>query len=108
MTNAEKYQTAEERERAFERFCGGRDCNTCPLDKPGKTRGVPLSCRFPWLDLEAEEMTISEVADILAEHNKWRRGRGEYAEAGAKCNITPEELGTAIDRAVEILRNIKE
>lgn len=103
MTNAEKFKTTKEREEAFSKFCEAHECSTCPLKEDG-------NYRFSWLELEAEEekMTASEVADILAEHNKWRRGEGEYVGAGAKCNITPKELGIAIDRAVEILRSVKE
>lgn len=105
MTNAEKYKTAKEREEAFVIFCDAKkwECVTCPL-------GGGKDCKFAWLDLEAEEeqMTTSEVADILEEYNKWRKDDGEYADAGVKRDITPKELGIAIDRAVEILRNIKE
>lgn len=106
MTNVEKYKTVEERTKAFREYCNGLKCTECPICEHTATRG----CGFAWLDLEAEEeeMTAAEVADILEEHNKWRRGEGEYAEAGAKCSITAEELGTAIDRAVKILRNVKE
>lgn len=107
MTNAERFKTANERWAAFDAFCRRFSrCCECPACKSSNV----THCTFDWLELEAEEeqMTATEVADILTEHNKWRRGQGEYAEAGAKCNITPKELGTAIDRAVEILRNIKE
>lgn len=109
MNNAEKYKTVKERLTAFNAFCHSFPrCDECPVHKRSSEEGD--YCKFIWLELEAEEeqMTISEVADILTEHNKWRRGEGEYADAGAKCNITPKELGIAIDRAVEILRSIKE
>lgn len=100
MTNAKKFKTAKERIDAFHKFCDRRGCDTCPLSGDA-------DCKFEWLELEAK-LTASEVADILAEHNKWRRGRGKYAKSGAKCNITPKELGLAIDRAVEILRNVED
>lgn len=105
MTNAEKYKTAKERCEAFSKFCGINSCTKCPLNNRKED-----GCCFLWLELEAEEeqMTAQEVADILEEYNKWRRDDGEYADVGVKRDITPKELGIAIDRAVEILRDIKE
>lgn len=57
MRNFEKFKTAEERAKAFEKFCNVHDkcdCSGCPLSeiKPdcGQSRG-----QFAWLDLEAEE-----------------------------------------------------
>lgn len=105
MTNARKFKTAKERIDAFHKYCDRRKCDNCPLD--GCPLGGDADCKFEWLELEAE-LTTSEVADILEEHNKWRRGKGKYAKSGAKCNITPKNLGLAIDRAVEILRDVEE
>lgn len=97
MTNTEKYKTAKEREEAFRKFCGASGCNTCPV-----RQSEMISCRFAWLDLEADEekMTASKVADILEEFNRWRDGEGEY--------ITPKDFPKVLNRAVEILRSIKE
>lgn len=90
MTNAEKYKTAEERERAFERFCGGRDCSTCPLNDFGGLY-AHTSCRFPWLDLD-EGLSAMDVVRILA-------GRNPY---------TNKTFSAAFDRAMELLRNMEE
>lgn len=101
MTNAEKYKSAEERTKAFDEYCESKErfCINCKLT------AFRRNCHFAWLELEAP-LTASEVADVLAELNKWRRG--EYVDTGAKCSITPEEFGIAIDRAIELLRSIKE
>ena len=56
MTNAEKYKTAEERARAFDKFCIEHICNKCQLEVACRhTRG-----QFTWLDLEAEEEKIED------------------------------------------------
>lgn len=90
MTNAEKYKTPEDRERAFERFCGGHDCcSLCPLNKLGGI--VHKSCRFPWLDLE-DALSAREVVDILANRNPY----------------TNKTFSAAFERAMELLRKIKE
>lgn len=95
MTNGEKFKTAKEREEAFKKFCNERNCGTCPLyEEEG--------CKFAWLDLEAP-LTADEVADTLAKYSTWRQGSKEFS---SPC--TWEEVNTAIDRAVELLRNIKE
>lgn len=109
MTNAEKFKTAKERGAAFENFCKKFwRCDLCPIYR--KSSNEENYCRFDWLDLEAEEepLSASEVAVILEEHNLWRRGEGEYAEPGVWCPHTPKQLSKAIDRAIEILRSVKE
>lgn len=107
MKNYEKYKNAKERKKAFCAYCRGQRCLECPLNNYNACQS---ECALAWLDLEADEakMTADEVADILEEYNKWRRDDGEYADAGVKRDITPKELGIAIDRAVEILRDVKE
>lgn len=95
MTNAKKYTTAKERTNAFTKFCDAHNCSTCPLDTAG-------DCKYHWLELE-ESLTAKEVADTLAEYIKWRKDdRGQLSP----CKW--EEVNTAIDRAVEILRSVKE
>ena len=55
MLNSQKFTTAEERGRAFDRWCRGNNgCDRCTLHDAG----IELStcvCSFYWLDLEAEE-----------------------------------------------------
>lgn len=54
---------------------------------------------------EIMKAPASEVATALAEHNRWRRGEGEYAygKEGVTFPQTARELGCYIDRAVQIL-----
>lgn len=93
MTNAEKYKTAKERWAALGKFCQKfQRCEECPAYKRSSDENI---CKFDWLELEAP-MTAKEVADILAEHSKWRRGEGKYAGS--------EVLGIVLERAVELLR----
>lgn len=56
---------------------------------------------------EIKTMSAAKVAKHLAEHNKWRRGIGKYGKAGAKSPHTPYELGMLIERAVELLKEVK-
>lgn len=98
MTNGEKYKTTEERTKAFREYCNGTKCTECPNRKHTDTRG----CGFAWLDLETL-MTADEVADTLAKYSTWRQGSKEFPNP-----CTWEEVNTAIDRAVELLRSIKE
>ena len=52
MTNEEKYETPEERDEAFRRFCRRKsDCNVCPIGRKLNS----FRCTFAWLSLEAEE-----------------------------------------------------
>ena len=48
-------------------------------------------------------MTPDKAARILREHNKWRRGLGEYEHAGARFPHDSKTLGLAIDVALEAL-----
>lgn len=47
-------------------------------------------------------MTLSECITILTEHNAWRRGQGVFERPHS-----PEDLGQAIDYAIEILQRLK-
>lgn len=97
MTNQEKYKTAEEREEAFLKFCNKNCCQHCPLNDNDDD-----DCRYRWLELEAP-MTTETVVNILAKYNKWRKGK-----PGAPCPYTQKGIEKAIDRAIEILQNVKE
>lgn len=100
MTNAEKFKTAKEREVAFREFCQKNRCDKCPAYR--NLSDNYNYCTFVWQDLEAP-LTASEVADILAKYIAWRKG-----DHGQPSPCTWEELNTVIDRAVEILQNVKE
>jgi Lar family restriction alleviation protein len=53
MTNGEKFKTAEERSRAYQKYCSsnGMECNKCPLRKVSSV----VRCSFEWLNLEYKE-----------------------------------------------------
>lgn len=46
-------------------------------------------------------MKRKEVIKILKEHNEWRRGEIEETE------LTPKEIGIAIDKAIKLLKKDK-
>lgn len=92
MTNAEKYKSVEAWTAAFDDYCENKQHNCIACKLLTFTR----NCRFAWLELEEAPMTAKKVADILAEHSKWRRGEGKY--------VGSEVLGIVLDRAVELLR----
>jgi hypothetical protein len=56
---------------------------------------------------QIKAMSAAEVAKQLQEHQKWRRGKGKYSRAGAPSPHDPYDLGVIIDRAVEILKEVK-
>ena len=64
----------------------------------------------PQVPNEAAKEAEKRIAiAVLEEFNKWRRGQGEYAwnEDPSKnkvLDITPEQIGFAIDYAVEFLK----
>lgn len=57
---------------------------------------------------EIKTMSAAKVAKHLAEHNKWRRAKGRYSKACSRSPHEPHELGAIIDRAVEILKEVKD
>lgn len=99
MTNQEKYKTAKERKEGFRKFCKGKRCEDCPLNDNAYDED---DCRYLWLELEAL-MTTETVVKILAKYSKWRKGK-----PGEPCPYTQKGIDMAIDRAIEILRNVKE
>lgn len=52
MTNAEKFKTAEERQKAFMKFCSNKSCSKCHIWREFKQI---TNCKFIWLDIEYEE-----------------------------------------------------
>lgn len=67
MTNETKYKTAEERTKAFDKFCLAKspDCMDCKLNSDDS-----CSCRFAWLTLEAEEEKGEKSNDECEEKGK--------------------------------------
>lgn len=98
MTNGEKYKTAKERGAAFKDFCRWNyHCEKCPAYLK-LTDGYNY-CNFVWLDLEAP-MSAKEAADILEKFNNWRNGDGMFIQA--------VDITKALNKAIEILRSVKE
>ena len=56
---------------------------------------------------QIKAMSAAEVAKHLAEHQKWYRGVGKYRKTGAPSPHDPYDLAKIIDRAVEILKEVK-
>ena len=56
---------------------------------------------------EIKAMSAAEVAKQLQEHQKWRRGEPPYEYGGYNMPFRPHELGAIIDRAVELLKEMK-
>ena len=59
MTNGEKYKTAKQRERAFDKFCidihkNNGYCYNCPAARIARKKKI-MRCSFVWLDMEAKE-----------------------------------------------------
>lgn len=57
---------------------------------------------------EIKTMSATDVAKHLAEHNKWRRGEGEYDKPYSGMPYSAQAVGAIIDRAVEILKGVKD
>lgn len=53
---------------------------------------------------KAVKMTPAKCLEVLAEHQLWRRGRGKYAEPGAKSPHDALVVGIALDTAIDLLR----
>jgi hypothetical protein len=56
---------------------------------------------------QIKTMPAAKVAKALAEHNKWRRGEGEYNKPYSGMPYSAQAVGAMIDRAVEILKEVK-
>lgn len=98
MTNGEKYKSVEERTKAFDEYCESKErfCINCKLT------AFKRNCHFAWLELEAP-LTASEVTNILEKYIKWRKD-----DRGQPSPCTWEDTNTAITRAIELLRGVKE
>lgn len=49
-------------------------------------------------------MSKKRVIEILTEYQLWRRGEIPYQVGGEKLNISPFEISTAIDLAIQYLQ----
>lgn len=56
---------------------------------------------------QIKTMSAAEIAKQLFEHNQWRRAKGKYFKACSLAPHEPHELGAIIDRAVELLKEVK-
>ena len=54
-----------------------------------------------------DEKDLDNVIDTLEKHNKWRRDSCPYVPVKLKMVSPEEELGQAIDKAIEILKTLK-
>lgn len=54
-------------------------------------------------ETEIKNASPAQVAEALAEYNKWRRGRPPY-EGPNTLTLSARELGLYLDRAVELLK----
>lgn len=52
MTNGEKFKTADERQKAFSKFCSNGLCAECHIWRKFKKI---TNCKFIWLELEYKE-----------------------------------------------------
>ena len=54
-------------------------------------------------------MDKETAIQILTDHNKWRRGEGEYGygEMHLAQTYTPAEIGEAIDIAIHLMSEMK-
>ena len=50
-------------------------------------------------------MTTSEAAEILRQHNAWRRWNGDPFEEAGPPQQDPKQIGLAIDVAVKFLES---
>lgn len=51
--------------------------------------------------------THKRFAEMLREHNKWRRGEPPYDKAGVLPPFEPKELGVLIEEAARRIENIE-
>ena len=56
---------------------------------------------------EIKAMSAAEIAKQLQENQKWRRDEPPYEYGGYNMPFRPHELGAIIDRAVELLKEVK-
>ena len=59
-------------------------------------------------------MNKQKAIKVLTDHNRWRRGEGEYSGEGTSVSApfpmrpyTPAEIGEAIDIAIHLMSEMK-
>ena len=52
-------------------------------------------------------MTTKEAAEILRQHNEWRRWNGDPFEEAGPPQLSPPVIGEAIDVAVKCLEGMQ-
>jgi len=52
-------------------------------------------------------MSEEKIIKILREYNLWRRAMPPYDKEGERLKYTPEKIGLALDKAIEILTKNK-
>lgn len=59
---------------------------------------------------QIKAMSAAEVAEALVEYNKWRRGDSpyKYGMDPRRMPFSTKQFGAIIDRAVEILKEVKD
>ena len=50
-------------------------------------------------------MTAAQAAKILTDFNKWRRGDGKYTDVISPFDVSPKDIGIAIDVAIKKLKS---
>ena len=70
--------------------------------------GSKGTCGYPYrvAPSTAEAKRLKDAIGLLAEHNRWRRAEGKYAEIGSKQPFSADALGQAIDCIVECLADV--
>ena len=57
---------------------------------------------------EIKAMPAAEITKHLVEYNKWCRGIGKYRGSCARSPYYADDICLIIDRAVEILKGVKD
>ena len=105
MTNAEKFNTAGERAKAFHKWCEEKqktaigkvakhECSDCPLDEH-----TPC-CFFYWLDLEAEEEKIEDCPYCGGKCEIGEHSGFVYCVEGA-CRYSYGRKGASVEENID-------
>ena len=94
MTNEQKYNTAEERNDAFNEWCFNMDCESCELKAHNFDGGA--GCRFYWLALEAEEAKIEPCPFCGGTTEVTTDEQGYYGVSCIHCDYTSERYEQCI------------
>lgn len=109
MTNGEKYKGAEEREKAFNRFCDSMSlCAKCPVVTPGRMNKV--ICMLKWLDLEAKKEKQDNCPYCGNETYKGYILNAHGYAVQCKCGYSSSiqvSMNEAIARHNELCRKVK-